>query len=62
MIMRRKRGTANEQDDAPELTNEYFRRADVYVGEKLKRAPSELKGRIRSSPRKRGPRKAPTAA
>jgi uncharacterized protein (DUF4415 family) len=28
---------ANSRDEAPELTDEYFRRADVYVGEKLVR-------------------------
>jgi uncharacterized protein (DUF4415 family) len=40
--MRRKRGagasiSAIDRDEAPELTDEYFRRADVYVGEKLVR-------------------------
>jgi uncharacterized protein (DUF4415 family) len=40
--MRRKRAaggriSANDRDDAPELTDDYFRRADVYVGEKLVR-------------------------
>jgi uncharacterized protein (DUF4415 family) len=40
--MRRKKsvGTkslATDPDDAPELTADYFRRADVYVGEKLVR-------------------------
>jgi uncharacterized protein (DUF4415 family) len=40
--MKRKRGVgastlANSRDEAPELTDEYFRRADVYVGEKLVR-------------------------
>ena len=40
--MKKKRGaganiSANDRDDAPELTDEYFERADVYIGEKLVR-------------------------
>jgi uncharacterized protein (DUF4415 family) len=31
------RSSATDPDDAPELTTDYFRRADVYVGEKLVR-------------------------
>jgi uncharacterized protein (DUF4415 family) len=40
--MKRKQGagariSATDPDDAPELTDEYFRQADVYVGERLVR-------------------------
>ncbi len=31
------RSLATDPDEAPELTTDYFRRADVYVGEKLVR-------------------------
>ena len=31
------KSSATDPDDAPELTADYFRRADVYVGEKLVR-------------------------
>ena len=51
--MKRKRGvganiSATDRDDAPELTDEYFQRADVYVGEKLVR-----RGRPKSARPKR---------
>lgn len=40
--MKKKRGvganiSATDADDAPELTDEYFKRADLYVGEALVR-------------------------